>query len=45
MHEPNKVSTIPGQERTMVPRDQGWFKIATIVMYFFPGSALSSLLS
>jgi hypothetical protein len=28
-------------ERTMVPRDQGRFNIATIEMYFFPGSGLS----
>jgi len=28
----------------MVPRDQGWFKIDTIVTYFFPGSGGSGIL-
>ena len=42
-HEPKLTSAREGlyKERTMVPRDQGWFRIDTIVMYFFPGSGLS----
>jgi hypothetical protein len=33
------------RKRTTVPRDQGWFKIATIVTYFFPGSGGSGISS